>query len=67
MENLAKQLAGFGATVATAINMYEDSAIALFYGGTSELAKVAATSGQTLTVSLVGTSGLKVSVFAIGE
>jgi hypothetical protein len=60
------------ATAATPINLYEGSSFALFDGtGTAissvERFKHAATSGQTLTVSLIGTTGLKVSVFVIGS
>lgn len=66
---------GFGFTASTPINLYEGSSLALYYGTSSlllvaptvERAKVKAVSGQTLTVSLLGTTGLKVSVLAIGE
>ena len=58
------------ATAATPINLYEGSCFAMFDGtGTAissvERFKHAATNGQTLTVSLIGTTGLKVSVLAL--
>lgn len=67
---------GGGSSGNTPINLYEGSCFALFDGtgtaiaataGSVERFKHATASGQTLTVSLVGTTGLKVSVFAIGS
>lgn len=60
------------AAAATPINLYEGSCFALFDGTGTAISSVArfkhaATSGQTLTVSLIGTTGLKVSVFVIGS
>ncbi len=67
---------GFGfytaASAATPITLYEGSSFALFKGAGTALAsadqfKTLAVSGQTLTVSLAGTTGLKVSVLVIGS
>jgi len=63
---------GFCLTNSTAINLYEGSALALFFGGSSiinsvERAIVKAVNTQTLTISLAGVTGLKASVFAIGK
>lgn len=67
---------GFGfytaATAATPITLFEGSSFALFKGTGTALAsadqfKTLAVSGQTLTISLAGTTGLKVSVLVIGS
>jgi hypothetical protein len=63
---------GFGLTVATPINLYEGSCLALYYDSASTIssvarAKVKAVNAQTLTISLAGVTGLQVSVLALGE
>lgn len=60
-----------GATIATALPLVEGSSIALFHNyvsfGTTDTWKKKATNGQTLTVSLAGVTGLKASVFVVGD
>lgn len=63
---------GGGSSGNTPINLYEGSAFALFDGtGTAissvERFKHAASNGQSLTIALTGTTGLKVSVFVTGS
>lgn len=63
---------GGGSSGNTPINLYEGSCFAFYDGTGSSISNVArfkhgATSGHTLTISLLGTTGLKVSVFVIGE
>jgi len=60
-----------GATIATALPLVEGSGFALFHDfvslSNSDVWKKKATNGQTLTVSLAGVTGLKASVFVIGD
>lgn len=60
-----------GLTIATALPLVEDSGIFLFHDSVAlsnaDIWKKKATSGQTLTVSLAGVTGLKVSVLAVGD
>ncbi len=60
-----------GATIATALPLVEGSGFALFHDFVSlsnnDVWKKKATNGQTLTVSLAGVTGLKASVFVVGD
>lgn len=60
-----------GLTIATALPLVEDSGIFLFHNSVAlanaNTWKKKATNGQTLTVSLAGVTGLKVSVLAVGD
>jgi hypothetical protein len=61
-----------GITHSTAVNLYEGSSFAIYFDDTSTIAdvlrtKVKAVNTQAVTASLVGTTGLKVSMFLIGE
>ncbi len=60
-----------GLTIATALPLVEGSGFSLFFDyvslSNSDVWKKKATNGQTLTVSLAGVTGLKASVFALGD
>ena len=59
-----------GVTVSTAIPLVEGSSLALFLDSvdmTADTWKKKATNGQTLTISLAGVTGLKASVFVVGD
>jgi hypothetical protein len=60
-----------GVTVSTALPLVEGSSIALFHDyvslSNSDVWKKKATNGQTLTISLAGVTGLKASVFVLGD
>jgi len=63
---------GFFMTVSTPIYMYEGSRFLILHGGSSivsgvERAIVKAINAQSLAVALTGVTGLKASVFVLGD
>jgi hypothetical protein len=60
-----------GLTIATALPLVENSSFSVYFGdvdlSNGDDWKKKASNGQTLTVSLAGVTGLKASVFAIGD